>query len=149
LIEAAPCNRSVLTSQVSFNAGGDALLVTERLTSLLDVYTVDKDGIAQGPVVYPSSGITPFGFAFGKRDQVFVSEALESAASSYSLTPIRQSHAPAGPRMAFAVGSWSTNEPRYFRTPWVARASDAQGRVQAQLDACHAQFEVTRMSDRG
>ena len=64
-------------------------------------------------------------------------------------TPIRQSHAPAGPRMAFAVGSWSTNEPRYFRTPWVARASDAQGRVQAQLDACHAQFEVTRMSDRG
>jgi 6-phosphogluconolactonase len=51
---------AVGAAQVSFNAGGDALLVTERLTSLLDVYTVEKDGIAQGPVVYPSSGITPF-----------------------------------------------------------------------------------------
>jgi 6-phosphogluconolactonase (cycloisomerase 2 family) len=82
---------NVGAAQVSFNPGGDALLVTERVTSMLDVYTVDQDGVAHGPTVYPSSGTTPFGFAFGKRDQVFISEAFggaanASAASSYSLS---------------------------------------------------------------
>jgi len=82
---------NVGAAQVSFNPAGDALLVTERATNMLDVYSVDTDGVAQGPTVYPSSGTTPFGFAFGKRDQVFVSEAFAgaanaSAASSYSLS---------------------------------------------------------------
>ena len=51
-------------------------------------FHVDRDGFASEGLVQPASGITPFGFAFGKRDQVFVSEAfggapLSSAVSSY------------------------------------------------------------------
>jgi 6-phosphogluconolactonase len=82
---------NVGAAQVSFNTDGDSLVVTERVSNMLDVYSVDSQGVAQGPSVYPSSGVTPFGFAFGKRDQVFVSEAFggapdSSAASSYLLS---------------------------------------------------------------
>ena len=51
-------------------------------------FAVDRDGLA-GPIqVHASAGMTPFGFAFGKRDQLFVSEAFggapdASAVSSY------------------------------------------------------------------
>ena len=74
-------------AQVSFSPGGDVLVVTEKMTNLIDVYEVN-DGIAGPPVTYPSAGITPFGFAFDKREHLIVSEAFggapgASAMSSY------------------------------------------------------------------
>jgi len=39
----------------------------------------------QGPVTHPSSGATPFGFAFGEHDALIISEAAHSAASSYQV----------------------------------------------------------------
>jgi 6-phosphogluconolactonase len=77
-------------AQVQFNSDGDVLVVTEKATNLIDTYTVDNTGMATGPNVYPSVGTTPFGFAFGKRDQLFVSEAAggaqdQSSVSSYTV----------------------------------------------------------------
>ena len=42
-----------------------------------------RDGTLGSAVFTPSSGATPFGFAFDKRDHLIVSEAPGSAASSY------------------------------------------------------------------
>ncbi len=77
-------------AQVSFSPKGNFLVVTERATNMLDTYRVDKNGLASGPVAHPSSGVTPFGFAFADEETVVVSEAFGgavngSAASSYEL----------------------------------------------------------------
>lgn len=73
-------------AQIGFNADGNLLAVTEKGTSRISIYTVDHFGVAHGPSSYPSAGATPFGFNFGKRDQLFVSEAPGSAVSSYSVS---------------------------------------------------------------
>ena len=76
-------------AQVSFTADGDHLLVTERATQRIGVYAVDDAGLATGPTVVSSSGVTPFGFGFDNKGHVIVSEAFAGAAdasavSSYS-----------------------------------------------------------------
>jgi len=71
-------------AQVSFSPDGRRLVVTEKSTNLIDVYAVDADGATSGPATVASAGGTPFGFAFGLRNELFVSEATGSA-SSYVL----------------------------------------------------------------
>jgi 6-phosphogluconolactonase len=77
-------------AEIAFSRNGRVLVVTEKNTNLIDTFPVDERG-AVGPIrLTPSNGATPFGFAFGKRDQVFVSEAFggganASAVSSYEL----------------------------------------------------------------
>jgi 6-phosphogluconolactonase len=85
--------RSLSTSaaepaQVEFTPDGKLLVVAERATNTLSTYRVDRDGRAWGPIVNPSSGATPFGFAFDRRGNLIVSEAFggapdASATSSY------------------------------------------------------------------
>ena len=72
---------SVGPAQVSFSPNGDWLIVTEKTTNRLDVYAVGSDGVASAVITTPSAGGTPFGFAFGHRDELFVSEAAGSASS--------------------------------------------------------------------
>jgi hypothetical protein len=62
-------------AQVAFDPQGEILIVTEKDTDHIVAYPVGKDGVAGPPVVHPSAGSTPAGFAFGKRGQLFVSEA--------------------------------------------------------------------------
>src|SRR6266850_310198 len=71
-------------AEVQFSPDGSRLLVTEKNTNLLDVYAVDANGAASGPTTTASAGGTPFGFAFGLHNDLFVSEAAGSA-SSYVL----------------------------------------------------------------
>ncbi|MEZ4898020.1 MAG: beta-propeller fold lactonase family protein [Saprospiraceae bacterium] len=78
-------------AQIEFNNWGTYLVVTEKGTNMLTVYKVDHNGIAGTPKAYPSSGMTPFGFAFDNHDHVIVSEAFggapnASAMSSYQLS---------------------------------------------------------------
>lgn len=73
-------------ADVQFSPDGGRLVVTEKNTNLLDVYAVDANGVASGPTTTASAGGTPFGFAFGLRNDLFVSEAAGSA-SSYVLDP--------------------------------------------------------------
>src|SRR5258708_19297331 len=75
---------SVGPAQVQFSPDGSRLVVTEKATSRLDVYAVDGNGLASWLSTTPSAGGTPFGFAFGLRNDLFVSEATGSA-SSYVL----------------------------------------------------------------
>lgn len=71
-------------AQVSFDPSGDVLVVTEKATNLIDTYTVGPDGLATGPAVHSSSGMTPFGFAFDRRGHLIVSEAFGGASSALS-----------------------------------------------------------------
>ena len=77
-------------AQVSFDPSGRWLVVTEKTTNLIDVYAVGGNGLASAPVVNPSAGQTPFGFAFNQHGVLIVSEAFggaanASAVSSYTL----------------------------------------------------------------
>ena len=76
-------------AQISFNIFGDVLVVTEKMTNKIVLYDV-VDGYAQAPQARDSAGMTPFGFAFDRHDNLIVSEAFGGAAgasvtSSYEL----------------------------------------------------------------
>lgn len=76
-------------AQISFSRDGKLLVVTEKATNSIDVYQVAA-GIAGAPVTHPSAGMTPFGFAFARRNDLIVSEAFggapgASAVSSYNV----------------------------------------------------------------
>src|SRR5882724_2832517 len=74
-------------AEVSFSPDGRQLVVTEKSTSLLDVYPVDENGVAGALTSNTSAGGTPFGFAFGPRNLLFVSEAAApGSASSYAVS---------------------------------------------------------------
>lgn len=72
-------------AQVSVAPDGSALVVSERLSNRLETLPLDAAGRPGAPVVTPSSGAVPFGFAFGHRDTLVVSEASASTVSSYRL----------------------------------------------------------------
>jgi len=78
-------------AQIEFSPDGQTLVVTEKGPSAIGVFPVGKDGRLGMPTYYVSNGMTPFGFAFGKRNQLFVSEAFggapnASAVSSYHVS---------------------------------------------------------------
>lgn len=77
-------------AQIEFSPDGDTLVVTEKATNRIVTYEVSRRGLAGDPQVFPSAGQTPFGFAFGKRSDLVVSEATgggpnASTVSSYEL----------------------------------------------------------------
>jgi 6-phosphogluconolactonase (cycloisomerase 2 family) len=67
-------------AEIQFSPDGDVLVVTEKATNRIVWYRVEADGSAVGP------GTTPFGFAFGHHDQVFVSEAFGGAANASAVS---------------------------------------------------------------
>lgn len=73
-------------AQIAFNSTSRLLVVTEKATNSLSVYSVDNLGVASAPTTYPSAGATPFGFDFGRRDMIFVSEAAGGAAGASTLS---------------------------------------------------------------
>ena len=76
----------VQPAQVSFTPDGRQLLVTEKATNLLDFFAVDARGVAGTRTSTSSAGGTPFGFAFGPRNLLFVTEAAGAgSASTYRL----------------------------------------------------------------
>lgn len=80
-----------LPAEVSFTPDGMQLLVTEKGTDQIDIFDMQADGRTIGPAAQPSSGKTPFGFAFAPFGTVVVSEAerrlpQRATTSSYRLT---------------------------------------------------------------
>ncbi len=78
-------------AQVSFTKDGSVLVVTERLTGLIDTFALGDDGLATTHKTFQSQGPTRFGFAVGRSDRIFVSEANAgvpngSSASSYTVS---------------------------------------------------------------
>jgi 6-phosphogluconolactonase len=79
-------------AQIAFTPDGSVLVVTEKSTNQLVTYTVRNNGRPGNPTVYASAGVTPFGFAFGKRSQLFVSEAFGGAPNVSALSSYTVSH---------------------------------------------------------
>ena len=73
-------------AQVSFSSDGDTLIVTERLTKLIDTFAVGDEGLAGTHKTFQSAGATPFGFDVGRENRLFVSEAGPGSASSYDVS---------------------------------------------------------------
>lgn len=73
-------------AQVQFSADGRRLIVAEKATNVLDTYRVSGAGVAEGPAVHASLGMTPFGFDITRNGVAVVSEAASGSASSYALT---------------------------------------------------------------
>lgn len=76
-------------AQIQFSPDGKTLVVTEKLTNMIDVFTV-TDGVPSNANSQPSAGNTPYGFAFSTNGKLIVSEAASGAsnqgsASSYSI----------------------------------------------------------------
>lgn len=76
-------------AQVEFNRDGDLLAVTEKTTNRVLTFTVDGDGLLGAAKIQDSPSPTPFGFAFGRRDQLLVSEAVGGAAGASTLSSYR------------------------------------------------------------
>jgi 6-phosphogluconolactonase len=73
-------------AQVSFTPDGDQLVVTERATQRIDLYSIDATGYATGPTVLSSAGVTPFGFGFDNKSHLVVSEAFGGAADGSAVS---------------------------------------------------------------
>ena len=76
-------------AEIAFSPDGNFLVVTEKNTNEIAVFPVDDNGLAGAPLVQDSAGTTPFGFAFGKRGQLFVSEAFGGAADASATSSYR------------------------------------------------------------
>jgi 6-phosphogluconolactonase (cycloisomerase 2 family) len=77
-------------AQAGFTKNGRFLLVTEKATNTITVFTVRSDGTLEVGQPQPSVGATPFGFDVDLRSRVFVSEAFGgapggSAVSAYAV----------------------------------------------------------------
>ena len=73
-------------AQVSFTPDGERVVVTEKMTNSIDVFALDDNGVIGAPRSTPSTGVTPFGFAFDNNDHLIVSNAAGGAAGASSLT---------------------------------------------------------------
>lgn len=72
--------------QIGFNPDGKVLVVTEKGTNIIDIYTVGPDGIAENPTSFTSIGGGPYGFAFTGENNLIVTEAGTNTLSSYILS---------------------------------------------------------------
>jgi 6-phosphogluconolactonase (cycloisomerase 2 family) len=70
---------------IAFSPDGSKLIVTERQTSKIDVFSVAADGSLTNPVANTAQGVEPFGAAFSPSGALLVAEAGSGAVSSYSI----------------------------------------------------------------
>ncbi len=76
-------------AQVLFSPDGDALVVTEKATNMIDTFVVRRDGTLSDARTLRSVGDTPFGFAFDPAGTLIVSDAFGGAAGKGALTSYR------------------------------------------------------------
>ncbi len=127
-------------AQVSFTPDGRQLVVTEKNTNSIDTFRVRHD-TAEPAVVNSSTGVTPFGFAFGRSGALLVSNAngggaSASSVSSYAVQRDGVVVAIDGPDATFQTSAcWLVATGRYAYTANTGSASltgfavDGRGRV--------------------
>jgi 6-phosphogluconolactonase len=125
-------------AQVGFSSDGSTLLVTQRGTNSIVSFGVDESGLLAAQQEIPSSGPTPYGFAFAGPSTLVVTEAFgakvgAAAASSYTLSrtlePASRSIGNGRSEICWAV---STPDGRFvFTTNF---ADGAVSRYQAAVD---------------
>ncbi len=75
-------------AQVGVNPAGTALVITNKASSTIDTFRVHGDGSLSAAISHPSTGSTPFGFAFTPSGTLVVSDASvppSSGATSYAV----------------------------------------------------------------
>ena len=76
----------VAAAQVSFTNNGAYLIVTEKATSYIDIFTVEANGLVGTPFLYTNpAAVTPYGFVFDKKARVYITDANASGLSSYAI----------------------------------------------------------------
>ena len=68
-------------AQVGCTPDGSVVVVTEKDTNMITTFVVGPDGMLEPGNPQPSEGKIPFGFAFGNRGQLFVTEAFSQGVS--------------------------------------------------------------------
>jgi 6-phosphogluconolactonase (cycloisomerase 2 family) len=68
--------------EIGFTPDGEHLVVSEKGSNLIDTYALEE-GMAHGPVANTSAGPAPYGFGFTPHGVLVISEAANSAASTY------------------------------------------------------------------
>jgi 6-phosphogluconolactonase (cycloisomerase 2 family) len=91
-------------AQVGFSPDGAMLVVTQRGMNAIAVYPVLETGLLGEPMVQPSSGPTPYGFAFTKAGGLVVTEAFGAQAGKAAASSYRISDAGAAP-LSRSVGN--------------------------------------------
>jgi 6-phosphogluconolactonase len=76
-------------AEISFDPDGDLLVVTEKNTNLITTFPIGGGGAALPGQSMASSGMTPYGFAFSQRNQMFVAEAFGGAANASAVSSYR------------------------------------------------------------
>ena len=91
-----PGGAAAAPAEISITSDGGALVVTEKGTNSIDVFSLDR-GLPGPGASFPSNATTPFGFSFGHEGTVAVADAGLSAASSYKLNQDDKLVAVSGP----------------------------------------------------
>ncbi len=73
--------------QISFSPDGRHLLVTEKASSTIDVFAVDRSGAAKPAVTTTVAGTAPYGFAFTPSGVAVVSEAAFGGLATFTIDP--------------------------------------------------------------
>jgi 6-phosphogluconolactonase len=128
-------------AQVSFSPDGDLLVVSEKATNVFSTYRVRPNGLTDGPIVQPSAGMTPFGFAFSPHGALVVSEAFGSAPDGSALSSYRPS---ASGRLRVISASVGTTE---TAACWVVITGD--GRFAYTSNTGSNTISGYRLSQRG
>jgi 6-phosphogluconolactonase (cycloisomerase 2 family) len=110
-------------AQAGFTPDGSTLVVTDRGSNAIALYPIEANGRLGEPEIQPSSGPTPYGFAFASNGTLLVTEAFgaekgKAAASTYrvhggSATPVSRSVGNGRSEICWAVVS---NDDRYAFT---------------------------------
>ncbi|GAC1434510.1 MAG: hypothetical protein NVS4B1_29790 [Ktedonobacteraceae bacterium] len=81
-------------AQVQIDPFGHFLLVTEKVTNLIDVYSIHSDGSLSNPSSFPSVGIYPFGLAFNpaKPQEFIVNDGFGTGNGVGAVTAYRLAH---------------------------------------------------------
>ncbi len=81
-------------AEVLIDPSGRFLLVTEKVTNLIDVYQIHQDGSLSGPTTYPSTGVYPFGMAFdpASRHELIVDDGMGGQNGTGAVTAYRLVH---------------------------------------------------------
>ena len=70
---------------IAFSPDGSKVIVTERQTSKVDVFSVASDGSLSNGAITAAQGVEPFGASFAPSGALLVAEAGSGAVSSYSI----------------------------------------------------------------
>ncbi len=72
-------------AQISFNANGNALIVTEKDSSKIDLIHLNTNGSISNIQKFATASPKPYGFARSDDDYIFCSEALQNNFSVYKI----------------------------------------------------------------